>query len=233
VKSRKRGFPDESLASSIDDFLEELIDLHLSVTTQAASKLVELRKRLDSMPENANVDKTLAAEVTQEIDALDRTLDSELMLRNAYVVTPKRFDIGHLLNAPSSLLGQGVYQRLRGVAQFDFTEACRCIAFARPTAAAFHLMRAVEETLRQYYCSIVKRGRVEPLLWGPMIEHLTKRRDSPPRALLDSLTNIRVNFRNPTQHPEARYDMDAAQDLMMISVETLNRLSQGRRDDAA
>ena len=57
-----------------------------------------------------------------------------------------------------------------------------------------------------------------------MIEHLEKRRDAPLKPLMDNLDNIRVNFRNPTQHPEARYDMDGAQDLLSISIDVVNRM---------
>jgi hypothetical protein len=213
-----------SLAASIDNFVATLVDLSLVVTANAAKELDDLREKLDTLPEDGKVDAALAVEVREALQALDRTLDAELMLRSAYVVTPKRFDTNHLLSSPNALLGEGVYDQLSLQAQYDLGEACKCIAFERPTAAAFHLMRTVEEALRRYYCSIVKRGRPKVLLWGPMVEQLAKRRDAPPKPLLDSLTNIRVNFRNPTQHPEARYDMDEAQDLMLVSIEVLNRL---------
>jgi len=84
-------------------------------------------------------------------------------------------------------------------------------------------MRGTEGALRFYYASIVKRGRKKQM-WNNIIEHLKARRDSPPKALLDSLDNIRINFRNPTQHPEARYDMDEAQDLLSISIDAVNRM---------
>lgn len=107
--------------------------------------------------------------------------------------------------------------------QFDFASGCRCIALNLPTAAAFHLMRCVEGVLRAYYCQVVKRGRVKKLMWPDMIEHLKKRRDSPPKPLLDNLDNIRFNFRNPTQHPDARFDLDEAQDLLALCIEAVNR----------
>jgi hypothetical protein len=56
-----------------------------------------------------------------------------------------------------------------------------------------------------------------------MVEHLRKRSDAPPRSLLDGLDNIRHNFRNPTQHPEAIYDIQEAQDLLSLSLDAVGR----------
>lgn len=87
-------------------------------------------------------------------------------------------------------------------------------------------MRCLEAVLREYYSSLIKRQRVTPLLWGPMVQHLRRRRDAPPKALLDHLDNIRVNFRNPTQHPDARYELEEAQDLLSVSIDALNRMAR-------
>lgn len=220
---------DDSLAKAIDEFLDTLFELDLRVTWTAGKELRALRARLDEMPQSATVDAALSKEVEDAVDMLDRTLDAELHLSSAYILTPKRFGIEELVQAPQKLLGNRVYGRLSPMCQFDFTEACRCIAFSVPTAAAFHLMRTVEGRLRDYYRDIVKRGRVDPLLWAKMVHHLRRRRDKPPEALLDSLDKIRVNFRNPTQHPDARYDLDEAQDLMAIAVESLNRMDRDSR----
>ena len=93
----------------------------------------------------------------------------------------------HLLDVPADLLGNGVFVGMPDICKYDFTEACKCIAFDRPTAAAFHLMRCVEGHLRAYYCAIVRRGRVDKLMWFDVVAHLKKRRDAPPKALLDNL----------------------------------------------
>jgi hypothetical protein len=63
-------------------------------------------------------------------------------------------------------------------------------------------------------------------MWGPMIEHLKKRRNAPQKTLIDHLDHIRINFRNPTQHPDAIYDIDQAQDLLAVSIDVVNRMVQ-------
>jgi hypothetical protein len=213
-----------SLVWFIDEFFSWLSVLNLPVTETAAQELRLLRDELEKLPKKATVGQELANKVKIACDKLDATLDAELKLRSAFVVTPKRLSQDHLLRSPGDLFAPNVFQKLPILARFDFTEAGKCIAFGLPTAAAFHIMRATEGVLRFYYCSIVKRNRVKHLLWNDIVQHLRRRHHPPPKALTDNLDNLRVNFRNPTQHPEARYDIDEAQDLFFISIDVVNRM---------
>lgn len=215
----------DSLEWFLNEVLERLDSLNLQVTSEAASKLKEISGRVDSMPDDATVDEALGREVTEACNQIDVTLDAELKLRRAFVVTPQRYSAHHLLEEPWDLFGAGTWERLPDIAVFDFIEACRAVAFGLATASAFHLMRCVEAMLREYYCTIVKRNRVK-LWWGPMVQHLRQRRDAPPRAILDHMDNIRVNFRNPTQHPDARYESEEAQDLLALSIDAVNRMAR-------
>jgi len=213
-----------SLISIIDSFLSFLNELNLQVTLTAAEELLELRKRIEVLSKESKIDTALSTEVRTIINKIDTTLDAELKLRSAFIVTPKRFQLENLLEKPENIFGSQIFQKLPPICQFDFKEACRCIAFDLPTSAAFHIMRGTEGVLRFYYCSIVKRKRVQRLLWNEMIEHLRKRRGPPEKALMDNMDNIRYNFRNPTQHPDARYHIDQAQDLLAIGVDVINRM---------
>jgi len=215
---------EDSLASRIDDFFEKLRELDLRVTEAAAIDLTKIRSGLNELDEKTVVTAELVEQVTNAVNKLDTTLDAELGLRSAFIVTPKRFPLEYLLGSTRHLFAADVFDHLPDICKFDFSEACRSIAFGLPTASAFHLMRGTEGVLRFYYCSIVKRNRIEKQMWGEVITELKKRRDAPPRPLLDSLDNIRVNFRNPTQHPEARYDIDEAQDLLALSIDIVNRM---------
>lgn len=152
------------------------------------------------------------------------TLDAETSVTYAFVTRPKRHDIERLSEDVGSLMTPGVFAALSDLARTDLEEAGKCIVFERSTAAAFHLMRATEDTLRCFYLANVRRDRVNPLMWGPMTNHLRNRRNPPPAVLLDVLDHIRRNFRNPTQHPEMTYNIEEAQDLFALSVDAINRL---------
>ena len=104
------------------------------------------------------------------------------------------------------------------------------LAFELPTAAAFHFLRGTEEALRDFYLKSVKRDRIkEPRMWGPIVSHLRTRKKPPPALLLDNLDSLRSNFRNPTQHPEKVFDLDEAQDLLALAIDSINRMSRYSR----
>jgi hypothetical protein len=163
------------------------------------------------------------AEFLKGATAVESTLIAESNGTFAHVTRDKRYSTEKLLNDMAFLMAPGVFDFLPEVARYDFGEAGKCIAFERPTAAAFHLMRGTEDVLRWFYKTIVKRGRKQ-LMWGPMVTHLASRRDAPPAVLLSNLDNLRKNFRNPTQHPEKIYDIQEAQDLLALSLDVVNRM---------
>lgn len=216
-----------ALEDGIREFLDYLRELDLKVTEGAAFELTKILEEIKQLSEHAVVSQQLADKVITGCDKLDATLDSELQLRSAYILNPKRFDVDQLTNKAWTLLSQQSSELLPTICRFDFIRGCQCIAFAQPTAAAFHLMRCLEGMLRHYYCALIKkRDRIDPLLWGPIVTQLRKRKKPPPKPLLDHLDNIRENFRNPTQHPDARYDLDEAQDLLAVAIDALNRITK-------
>lgn len=56
-----------------------------------------------------------------------------------------------------------------------------------------------------------------------MTTELRKKRRSS-QLILDNFDYIRVNYRNPTQHPELRYSLDEAQDLFGLCIDSANRV---------
>jgi hypothetical protein len=109
-------------------------------------------------------------------------------------------------------------------------EAGKCIAFERPTAAAFHLMRATEAVLRAFYFQHVQRNRIQQMLWGPVVQDLRGRRkfggNERFSVLFANLDNIRLSFRNPTQHPDKTYDIQEVQDLWGLCVDVISRMAK-------
>ena len=230
---------------NINAFFKCLDKFNLPVTKRASYKLLEFKKKLsqnDSSNENPekNVDEdneenedterglTLdeARNLMQIMSDIRKTLDAETSGNVAYIVTDKRIDVNKLISNIPALMNEGVFDSLPIIAQYDFNDAGRCIAFEIPTAAAFYLLRGTEAVLREYYCHIIKRKRVKQLLWGPMIIHLRARK-SPPlpsETLLNHLDNIRRSFRNPTQHPDKIYDIQEVQDLFSLCIDVVNRM---------
>src|SRR5215216_1695721 len=102
---------ENSLESILENFFTRLVDLKLQVTEQAASDLAQIYERVKAMQEAVTVDSKLAAEIRNACNKIDTTLDAELQLRTAFIVSPKRFDLHHLLEKPGSLLSEEARSR--------------------------------------------------------------------------------------------------------------------------
>ena len=214
---------DAVILENIDRFLDFLKDFNLPVTQRAASELRTFRDELAELDSEHELTPDEASKLKDIMADVRKTLFLEAAGNLAFIVTDKRIDVHKLLSDMPALMAPGVFDSLPDIAQYDFIEAGKCIAFERPTAAAFHLLRGTEAVLRQYYCSVVRRNRVQ-LLWGPIIDSLRRRRSPPPEPLLNNLDNIRRSFRNPTQHPEKIYDIQEVQDLFALCIDVVNRM---------
>lgn len=211
------------ILETINRFFNNLQEFDLPVSQRAASELREFMDKLAKSPPDYKLSAEEASKLNRIMNDVRKTLFAEAGGKVAYIVTDKRIDIDKLLSNMAALMAPSVFESLPDIARYDFAEAGKCIAFERPTAAAFHLLRGTEAVLRHFYCSIVRRNRAD-FLWGPMVESMRRRKNPQPAPLLDNLDNIRRSFRNPTQHPDKIYDIQEVQDLFSLCVDVVNRM---------
>lgn len=168
--------------------------------------------------------------VRDSILKLETTVFAESKTRIIAVPVPRRIELTHLLQTPEKVLGKDVYSALTELAQSDIQAACRCIAFECATAAAFHVLRAVEECVRVLYKAYFPRGN-EKRPWGALTTELKNkpRKPIPDLILMTHLDHIRQRFRNPTDHPEKIYEIEEAEDLTSIAVDIINRCMRDER----
>ncbi len=219
-------------AGFVEDNLKRLIkfvetsELAVCLETNAFGNLRNKLEEFRDLDVDARLDEAQAKALVDELKELRSTLIAELRTVEAYTLTPKRHGVDNLMGAVPGIFGQGVFEKLPEIAQFDLGEAGKCIALERPTAAAFHLMRAIEATLRIFYVRAIRVKRANVTMWGPIIAELRKKPAlvKKHKVLLDHLDNIRANFRNPTQHPEATYTTAEAENLLGLSIDVLCRM---------
>lgn len=206
-------------------FLNNLDKLDLKVTKRASYDLFNLLEKYKKKNKNYKLTLKDAKELNEIIFDVRKTLDAESEGLFNFIVTEKRMDLNKLLNNVDKLFSFGVFDKLSEIAKYDLTEAGKCVAFELPTSAAFHILRATEDTLKNFYCSVVKRNRVKVFTWGNIINSLRGKKGlTTLKTLFDNLDNIRFNFRNPTQHPESIYNTDIVQDLFGICIDVINRM---------
>ena len=179
--------------------------------------------------DHGKTSEDIASAIRDLMKNIRKTLESEIALIDVYIPTQKRYDVNRLLEDVASLFTPGIFVQLPALAQYDLNEAGKCTAFERPTAAAFHSLRAVEGVLRHFYTSLIKQKRLaqEKQNWGPIVEVLrSKSKTKKYSTLYNHLDNIRNSYRNPTQHPDIKYDIHEAQDLFGLCIEVINRMNQ-------
>jgi len=213
------------IISESDKLANELSSAGFAVSSQG---LYQLKEFIGLLREDANKDRAItAAEVTKLsgiMSVLEQMVFAEAETKRIYIVTETRFSLDSLLNKPEQMFSGEVYGRLPPQVTFDIAEGFKCIVFSRATAAAFHLLRATEGTLREYYLKSVKRARVKVLNWGNMTQHMArkKRKDA---SLISRLDYIRTTYRNPTSHPEAKYELEQAQDLLGLCTDVVSAMA--------
>lgn len=229
-------FPDGMQAKvahdSIKDLQQNIQKADLKVTYRAGHRLWEIQEELDKMNTQEEVPPSLVPEIRKESTDLEKTLVAESEGKIVFVVTEKRVDVEKLTNRPAKLLSSKVWISLPRVSAYDFSNACKAIAFELPTAGAFHLLRCLEGAIGHYYLCIIKRNRLpsKSRMWGPMIKQLKeKKKNHPPKDLIEALDRIRISFRNPTSHPDKIYDSDEVQDLFGLVVDALNRIVKSKQ----
>jgi hypothetical protein len=215
------------ILENVDLFLSSVRTFGLVVTAQVATAqgLVELRNHLCGLDPQATLSQHRAEQLRGLMETVCITLEAEIEGFESYVVSPKRIDVTMLMENVPELFAPGVFDQLPESARHDFAEAGKCIAFERPTAAAFHLWRGTETVLRHFYCSLVSQKRVSLLAWKPMVCDLRKRPKTKRHEMLyTNLDSIRAAFSDPAQHPETTYDVHTVQDLWLACVKAVNQM---------
>lgn len=222
--------------TSYEFVLSEMVDLkHLlqganfevALSALDSSKVDELEVILGSEQElkKKEVGGELRDKIKTVYDYIEFVVFAESDTKKIYEIPKRRFNSDYLLNSPSKLLAGNVFDKLDDIAKNDIKSACRCLLFGESTATAFHILRATEATLKSYYKVYRTENRLKTPMWGNMLEQLNAMdSNKPPEHLLVTLDIIRKVYRNPTQHPQATYEVDSAQDLFGVCLDVISKM---------
>lgn len=218
----------EIAITSIETLKENLqiagFDVSLAAMTSVAHG--DMMELLEGADKDKVTPPLIISKIKDQFSSLEKVVFAEAITKRIYILPARRFNAEYLLNDPSKLLKNGAFEKFESIAKSDFTSSCRCILFGESTAAAFHILRATESVLKSYYYHHRKQNRLDKPMWGNMVDQLrAKSRNKPPESLLASLDLIRKAYRNPTQHPEAIYDIDSAQDLFGVCLDVIGKMS--------
>jgi len=164
---------------------------------------------------------------TQEaLGRLEAALAKEPGFAHVYSATPKGvFDIERLIESADDAIIGALREVLPDVATFDIRQSGKCLAFELPTAAGFHILRAVEAIIKAYYKALTGSEwdadhSQSQRNWGRYIDGLKSAGAKP--AITGVLLDIKDNYRNPLMHPEDSLELDEAAALFGIAVSVMS-----------
>ena len=226
ISSLSKETGKDAIFEDLDILKRLLVDVGFVVSLHLLNYLItELKKNTESINPTDKLPSAITSDLKNELASLESTIFAESNTKYVHIIPNRRFVTEYLLEQPQKLLKDTVFSKLSDIAKFDFSSACRCISLGEATASAFHILRATEDTLKQYYYKYKKTNRLKKPMWGPMtIELRAKKTNKPSETILNALDVVRVSYRNPTQHPEAKYDIESAQDLFGVCIDLINKM---------
>jgi predicted ester cyclase len=214
--------------STIKGLVEGLEEGNFQVTlaSMASHFFLNMKDELENIEnDNDEIGQALANKVKEQLTNIETVVFPESSIKKIYILPNRRFNTDYLLEQPNKLLAEGVFEKLDDIAQHDIKSACRCLLFGEATASAFHILRATESVLKYYYLHHRRQNRLKKPMWANMVDQLrAKARNKPPETLLNALDLVRTAYRNPTQHPQATYEIDSAQDLFGVCLDVIGKM---------
>jgi hypothetical protein len=195
------------LAEAAIDGLVNRSVFRLKTSVNPGQALLEavraLKTKIDQEPDKSKpLEFTDVYPISSTLTAFETVLAAEFALLPLYVVMQQSaFDMTVLIESGARCFPIDVVFKVPE-AVADLEQGTKCIAFALPTAAGFHLHRANESVLRKYWDSASK-GAAQPgnRTMGEFIAEMEKTKVGDPkvRSALKDLKNL---HRNPLIHPE-------------------------------
>lgn len=157
--------------------------------------------------------------MTSALNSFNEILGAEVGSLHFYHVPQDGiYSVHELIKNADAVLSEQCRRIISQQAIDDLRQGGRCIVFDLPTAAGFHLMRALEMVLIQYYFVYVgKVPKEHDRSWGRYISELRSKDLGADLKTLDLMDHIRKHHRNPVVHPETNLDKDEALEILGIA----------------
>jgi hypothetical protein len=142
-----------------------------------------------------------------------------------YYVSPKGIYSTDDLIAHADLhLSEDIRSHTSNEARAEICEAGKCLAYEIHTASAFHMWRAVELVMGEYYVALTGHSFEDAKVtrnWGQYIAALTKAKAA--TRITTFLDHIREEYRNPISHPTETLTGSEAFNLFGAAVSSINQ----------
>lgn len=200
-----------------DSHVEVLINTVRDMMTEARrmglrSCVQQLQRLIDRATAAQDGNGLPFSELRPLLVDLHQRMSDELQDR-CFIVVPSEFADLYKQSAP--LFGKAVADAFP-LATEDISEAGKCLALNRPTAAVFHLMRTMECAVQRLSGRL---GITNPdRAWGILLSDISKKIEAIPKGgertklseVHAHLYHVKEAWRNDTMHPKQTYTPDEA-----------------------
>jgi hypothetical protein len=166
------------------------------------------------------LDEADKKELTREMDRVEALFQETIRDRNFSETTPTTGLLDYRKLLADGLMGlfrdEKVVEALSPTVADDMSDAVRCLAFNIPTPSVMIALRATEGMLREIYALFTKKP---PESWSKTSELLfskLKEMQIDTAGIEGYLSHIRT-IRNSAEHPEKRFNLKEAEDLLINS----------------
>jgi hypothetical protein len=164
--------------------------------------------------------------VRTAIENLETVLRNDMPGVSCYVVSQKGiYKTDDLITHADHHFPSAIRAEIPEQAKIDLIESGKCLAFEVPTACAFHLWRAVETVMANYYAKLTnstfKADKIAKN-WAAYIRALNEKGAEP--NITKFLDHIRSEYRNPQTHPEAMLDVNEALGLFGVALSAIHQM---------
>jgi hypothetical protein len=211
-----------SAQSWLDWFLKDMV-VPLSVCRGSGQKLLNGVNAVienfqqDTVDGSTELDFVKAYTITTALTEFETVLSAELQTIATYFVSKTGiYDTADLIEHAERIFSESVLTNIPDHALKDVRECGRCLAFNLQTSAGFHILRATEALIREYYKVVVGHPpTLKSRNWGRYIDIL--KRHGADSRILAALDQIREMHRNPIMHPEDFLSQEEAATLFGVA----------------
>lgn len=145
------------------------------------------------------------------------------------------YNTGDLVDRTEIHLPAELRECVNESAIFEIKSAGRCLAFGLPTASGFHILRAAESVLEDYYGMVSGKPGATQRGWHDYAEALDKLSDgddkeAPSKRVIRSVRQIKDLDRNRIMHPRAVLEEADAMILFMVATSAIAQMAMCLRD---
>lgn len=171
-------------------------------------------------PPTLNLSQQLRAQdLIYKVRAFETVLGAELQTLATYHVSQKgAYYTPDLIERAEKMFPENIRIRLSGETVEEIRQSSRCLAFDNATASGFHIMRATEAVMHEYYVAVCKPDPAAKLgSWGEYIKKLRESGDVQAQEVVAIVQQVKDQHRNLIMHPEVVLSPDEAFTLFEIA----------------